>query len=91
MRRAVFIAAHFDIQPADIADAATKRFCNSLFHRKPCRKRSEPTAALALFCLCKNSRDKPFTVTLDRFTDALYLDEVNAGGKFHKITAPQSK
>jgi hypothetical protein len=70
MRHSILIAPYLNLQPANSADAATQRLRYSLLCGKPYRKRRKPAAAIALFVLGKNPCDKPFSVMLDRITNA---------------------
>ncbi len=70
MRHSILITSYFDLQPADNANATAQRLCHSLLCRKSNRKRCSSAAAVTLFGLGKNPRDKPLSVTFDGITDA---------------------
>ena len=77
------IAAHLDIQPADITNAASQRLGSSFFYSEPpCTIRKSPVT-FTLLRLGTNSREKSFTLTINYFTDTGNINKINTSGKFH--------
>jgi len=77
-RTPAFVAVHFDLSPAHVTDARTKRFRRGFFGRDARCQPVRLVSALAAFLRGKKARVEPFAVPFSTARDTRHIHQVHA-------------
>lgn len=79
------VAEDFDLDPANIANACTKRLGNRFFTGKPSRQTVWLVFAVSAFGSGEETVEEAFAEPPDAALDALYLDQVDTTSQRHAL------